>query len=213
VIEEKRYPNRRLPNGTWECGPKGGSAIWFKGKLVHLKRGGQSLKADWKSVAGHLGAVDESIQTLSTEQSPLYDREGVRVDEFGARMDAIVNDLLWLHEGDSHVPKVLNALREILSANDDEAKKKLLEFSRRIRATRALISSLSKGPRHSFFCELKRLAQELGQPPTKGGLGKALGWNASRLKKILLATGFDWLPTKKRGPAPKPKPPRRKRPQ
>jgi hypothetical protein len=140
----------------------------------------------------------------------LYDREGVRVDEFGARMDAIVNDLLWLHEGDSHVPKVLNALREILSANDDEAKKKLLEFSRRIRATRALISSLSKGPRHSFFCELKRLAQELGEPPTKGELGKALGLDAAQLQKICRATGFDWLPTKKRGP--KPKPLGRKRP-
>ena len=87
------FPNRKLPDGTWECGTKD-AAIWFKPNgSVSLRRGSQSLKADWKSAAGRLGAVDESIKRLSTDSSPLYDREGNRVGEFGAQLAPIVFEL------------------------------------------------------------------------------------------------------------------------
>ena len=227
MIVEQRYPNRMLPDGTWECGTRHATILFKPGRSVSLRLGSRSLKATWKSVARRLGAVDESI-------------------EFGAQMDTIVNDLLWLRGGHSHVPNVLKALREILYANDDEAEKQLSEFLRRIKAARALINNLPKppkrkshkfvlirsdwkpdeyaelvnlaakecrrrnradhkwvfrkGPYEFFFRELKRLAQELGQPPTKGELGKALGLDASQLSKICRATGFDWLPTDKPGP-------------
>jgi hypothetical protein len=249
MIVEERYPNRMLPDRTWECGPKGGATIRFKpGRGVSLLLKGRPLESVWTSLAGRLGVIDENIKTLSTEKLPLYDRDGNRVSEFGARLDAIVNDLLWLGGGHSHVPNILKALREILSANYKEAKQQLSEFCRRIKAARALISNLPeppkrrshkfvlirsdwkpdeygelvnlaakecrrrnradhkwafrKGPHESFFRELKNLAQELGEPPTKGQLGKALGLDASQLSRICRATGFDWLPIKKPGPTP-----------
>jgi len=177
-----------LSNGTWECGTKN-SAIWFKSNgSVSLFRGSRSLEADWRSLAGRLDVIDKSIQ-------------------HGARLDPAVNDLLWLHQGHSHVPEIFKFLREIMSANDDEAKQKLSKFSRKIRAARALLKN-SAGLYQSFFRELKKLARKLHRPPSKRELAKALGLenNAPQISKFCHETGFDWLPTEKPGPKSSKKP-------
>jgi hypothetical protein len=236
-----------LPNGTWECGTKEAAILFKSNGSVSLRRGSRSLKADWRSLSGRLGGIDESIQ-------------------FGAQLDPVVNELLWLHHGGAPIepsktssdyviirlvrdglssaadiaaemciskatvtrraaglvkagyliklgtcymlgsmvaapptPEVLKSLCEITSANDDEAKQKLSEFSRRIRAARALIKN-AVGPYEGFFRALKKLAKELRLLPYKGELAKELGWSKSYVSKICEATCYDWLPTDKPGP-------------
>jgi DNA-binding Lrp family transcriptional regulator len=237
-----------LPDGTWECGTRDAAILFKPNGSVSLKRGSRSLKADWRSLSGRLGGIDESIQ-------------------FGAQLDPVVNELLWLHHGGAQIepaktssdyviirlvrdglssaahiaaemgiskatvirraaglvkagylvklgtcymlgsmvgapptPEVLKSLREITSANDDdEAKQKLSEFSRRIRAARALIKN-PVGPYEGFFRSLKKLAKELRRPPYKGELAKELGRSRSYISKICETTGYDWLPTDKPGP-------------
>jgi hypothetical protein len=101
--------------------------------------------------------------------------------------------------GEPPMPQVLKSLRETMSANEDEAEEKLLEFSRRIRAARVLIKS-DVGPFEWFFRALKKLAKDLWRPPYKWELAKELERDASHISKICNATCFDWLPTGKPGP-------------
>ena len=167
------FPNRKWDDGTWECGAKYAAILFKPDGSVRLIR---QLEADSKSLIGHLGG-----------------------------MNGVVNDLLWLKAGDLRAPDILGTLLEIISTDDDKkAQQMLLEFSQNVRAGRIWIREVltGAGPYQSFFRELKRLSEELHQPPSKGRLSKALGLknNAARISKICRATGFDWLPKDKPGP-------------
>ena len=84
-------------------------------------------------------------------------------------MNRVTKDLFWLKGGDSEVPEVRRALRDILSTDDDKkAEQKLSEFSRQIRAARIWNRDVLSGvgPYQSFFRELKRLSEELHHPPS-----------------------------------------------
>lgn len=219
MSDNRRFPNRWLPdagdgwNGppdTWECGPKGGAVIWFKPDgSVHLRRGSQSLKAEWKSVAGRLGAVDENIKRLSTDSSPLYDHQGNRVGEFGAQLDPVVFELVFApfkknaSDIDLNLPNVLTVLREMLSETEEHKfEPKRDKLMRQINAAWAIKHKAST--HQKFLDELKKLAQKLRHPPTKGELAGELGLenNAQRMSQLCLELGYDWLPRQTPGPKP-----------
>jgi len=208
VSDNWPFPNRKLPNGIGECGPKDGAVISFKPDgSVSLKRRGRSLKADWKSVAGRLGAVDENIQRLSSDSSPLYDREGNRVGEFGAQLDPVVFELVFApfkkkaSDIDLNLPNVLTALREILSESEESKfERNRDKLMRQITAAWAIKYKVST--HQNFPAELKKIAQQLGHPPTKRELAARLGLgnNAQRMSQLCRELGYDWLPTEKPGP-------------
>jgi hypothetical protein len=197
-----------LPDGTWECGTKD-AAIWFKPNgAVHLRRRSRSLKADWKSVAGRFGAVDENIKRLSTDSLPLYDREGNRVGEFGAQLDPVVFELASApfkknsSDIDLNLPNLFTALREMLSETEEHKfERKRDKLMRQINAAWAIKHRVNT-THQEFLDELKKLAKKLGHPPTKGELAGALGLgnDAPRMSQHCRELGYDWLPSEKPGP-------------
>jgi hypothetical protein len=162
VSDKWSFPNRRLPNGTWECATKDAAILFRPDGTMYLRRGSKSLIADWKSVAGRRGAVDESRKR-------------------GAPMPPEVFDLLHL---DSDPNPVFAALREILvEGSRDKARRKIDEFARRLMAVWAI-----KHPEsgyQSFNRALKKLAEQLRRPPTKRGTRCGIGRKRSAYVEVL----------------------------
>jgi hypothetical protein len=167
------FPNRTLPGGTWICGTDYAAILFKPNRSVAIIR---RPEADSKSLIGRLGGLNE-----------------------------VVDDLVWLAKDDPDIPHVRGLLRDIIYTEDDQkAAERLSDFSRQVRAARIWFWGLLRGagPYQSFFRELKKLSEELHQPPSKRLLAKALGLenNAWRMSKICRETGFDWLPNDKPGP-------------
>jgi hypothetical protein len=192
-----------LENGGRLYGTKEAAIVFKPDRSVSLMRGSRSLKAEWKSIAGRLGAVDESIQRLTSTESPSHDRKRSRIDEFDGHLGPVVFELAAM-PFDLNLPNTLTALSAILS----ETKKHTFELERDklVRQINAAWAIRHKEARlhRDFLVNLKNLAQELGRPPTKGELARELGLsnNAQRMSQLCKALYYDWLLGAKSGPKP-----------
>jgi hypothetical protein len=177
-----------LENGGRRYGTKALAILFKPDGSVSLMRGSQSLKANWKSVAGRIGAIAE------------YTEEEKRLGNTSrAELDPVVFELAAIN-----LPNTRGALFEILSETQKHTfERKRDKLMRQINSAWAIRHKEAR-LHQKFLVELRKLAQKLGHPPTKGELARELGLsnNAPRMSQLCKELCCDWLRNAKRGPKP-----------